>query len=150
VLVSLWRERRKEIWNRRFYVFRTLMATRRTNVSNEHVNALNLIEVDFHGVKKIQAAYRAYIGHLSTSASTPGWGDTRLDLYSKLLHELSIAMKSPIGEIDLRSGGYMPAAWEKRDIVEQYVVNMAQNKASVPVTIVGVPSPPTTSSTPQE
>jgi hypothetical protein len=145
VLVSFWREQRKELWNRRFFIFRTLMSTRRIAVSNEHVNALNLIEVDFHGVSKIQAAYRAYIAHLNTTPNLPttqAWGDKRQDLLAKLLHELSIAMKSPIGEIDLRSGGYIPTAWGNRDVVEQFIVGLAQSKSSVPVSIVGVPTSP--------
>jgi hypothetical protein len=149
--VSLWREQRKDRWNRRFYIFRTLMATRRMNISQEHVNALNLVEVDFHGVPKIQTAYRAYIAHLSTQFSPPAaqaWGDTRQDLLAKLLHELSIEMKSPIGEIDLRSGGYLPTAWANKDIVDQFIVNMAQNKSSMPVSIVAIPSPPNPPSPP--
>src|SRR5579863_9790507 len=42
-------DRRRELSNRRTYIFRTLMATRRNPVAAEHVTALNLIEIDFHG-----------------------------------------------------------------------------------------------------
>ena len=41
VMISLWREARRDVRNRRLYVFRTLMATRRLAISNDHVNALN-------------------------------------------------------------------------------------------------------------
>ena len=46
VTITLWREKTSAIFNRRLHVFRTLMATRRMPISNEHVGAINLIEVD--------------------------------------------------------------------------------------------------------
>jgi hypothetical protein len=148
VAVTLWREQRKENHSRRFYIFRTLMATRRLNISREHVDALNMIEVDFYGVTKVQAAYRAYLAHLNhTGPADQQWGDRRLDLAAQLLHELSVAMKMPIGKIDLRSGGYSPLGWGGRDTIERYLLDVAGGKESVPIRVTSLPpqppSPPT-------
>jgi hypothetical protein len=143
VLVTLWREGRNELLKRRSFIFRTLMATRRIAISREHVDALNLIEVDFYGMMPVQNAYTAYIGHLRTThPDDQVWGNTRQDLLAKLLHELSLAMRMPIGEIDLRNGGYSPRAWENRDHLEEYVVRMINGKDSVPIRIVDMPPPP--------
>ncbi len=57
VWISLWREGRNERQNRRFYIFRTLLATRKIAMSREQVDALNLVETEFHGDANVQAAY---------------------------------------------------------------------------------------------
>jgi hypothetical protein len=67
VLITRWRDQMREIRARRMYVFRELLATRRQNITADHVTALNLIEIDFYGVKPIQGAWRAYHGHLNSA-----------------------------------------------------------------------------------
>ena len=64
VWISLWREGRSERQKRRFYIFRTLMATRKIAMSREQVDALNLVETEFHSVSNVQDAYAAYVNHL--------------------------------------------------------------------------------------
>jgi hypothetical protein len=119
VLVSLWREKGREKHNRRFYIFRTLMATRGVPAIREHVDALNLVEVDFHGVKSVQDAHRTYLAHLRMVPG-PKWGEARLDLLAKLLRALSEEMDMPMGEIDIRNGGYAPDAWLTREKIDQW------------------------------
>jgi hypothetical protein len=53
VLITFWRENRANLRARRLQIFRTLMATRQIPISREHVNSLNLIEVDFHRCEKV-------------------------------------------------------------------------------------------------
>jgi hypothetical protein len=48
-----------------------LMATRRSNISEDHVAAINLVEVEFHGVKAVIEPWSAYLTHLNTP-SPPG------------------------------------------------------------------------------
>jgi hypothetical protein len=54
VALTLWRGGAYVKYQRRLHVFRTLMATRRIPISPDHVNALNLIEVDFYKCKKLK------------------------------------------------------------------------------------------------
>jgi hypothetical protein len=81
VLITFWRERRASLRSRRLQIFRTLMATRQIPISSEHVNSLNLIEVDFYGCKNVQKEWIAYKSHLFSLA--PGvveddaWRDKR-------------------------------------------------------------------------
>ena len=44
--------------DRRIDVFRTLMRTRKMKLTPEHVGALNVVEIEFHGERKVN-----YIGH---------------------------------------------------------------------------------------
>ncbi len=142
VIVTLWYQRRAEQHQRRTYIFRTLMSTRRLSVSREHVDALNLIEVDFHGVKKVQEAHKHYLTHLNNgNPDKELWVNTRHDLLAKLLHALSVEMDMPIGEIDLRNGGYSPVAWAAKDQVENYIIQVIEGKEAVPIRVVNIPPP---------
>jgi hypothetical protein len=48
VFITRWNDHRREERNRLLYVYRTLMATRKIAISQEHVTAINLVEVEFH------------------------------------------------------------------------------------------------------
>jgi hypothetical protein len=67
VLITIWRESASRKYSRRLHVFRTLMSTRKIGISPDHVNALNLVEVDFYKCKKVEAAWKSYQEHLSDS-----------------------------------------------------------------------------------
>jgi hypothetical protein len=142
VLVSLWREGRNDRQNRRYYIFRTLMATRKIAMSREQVDALNLVETEFHGAGNVQGAYADYVGHLYTDVNSPNWDEVRQDHLARVLHHMSVAMRMPLGEARLRSGGYSPRGWTVRNEIEQYLHDVAMNKASIPMRMVGVPSRP--------
>jgi hypothetical protein len=47
-------------------VFRTLMAWRRTPLSPDRVKALNMVEIEFHGVKSVETAYGELFRHFRT------------------------------------------------------------------------------------
>ena len=68
VLITLWRTEISSKYNRRLYVFRTLMATRKVGISPDHVNAINLIEVDYYGCRKVEAAWSEYKDHLNDNS----------------------------------------------------------------------------------
>jgi hypothetical protein len=60
VLVTRIVDARRELSSRQLHVFRTLMATRRAQLTAEHVTALNLIEIDFQGKKEVLQSWKAY------------------------------------------------------------------------------------------
>src|SRR3984893_9263784 len=76
VLLTRYIDWKREAKNRRLYIFRTLMATRRAQLTTEHVTALNLIEIDFHGEQQILKAWKEYFENLRV--------DVRPDLNSAL------------------------------------------------------------------
>jgi hypothetical protein len=51
-------EDRKEIRARKMQIFRTLMATRATRLDSKHVEALNMIDIEFFESKKITEAWK--------------------------------------------------------------------------------------------
>jgi hypothetical protein len=130
---------------RQIDIYRTLMATRRMAISPEHVRALNLIEVEFHGQNPVEDAWRAYIRHLNTVVDA-AWENARNDLLAVLLSKIAKHLGIVKGEIDMRNGGYAPSGWLFRDerlgAIQDYVMAMARGEASLPIKPY---SPPETS-----
>lgn len=65
----------KDRHNRKFYIFRTLMATRATTVSPDHVTALNMIDMEFSKDKKkekpIVEAWKTLLSHYEDVPALP-------------------------------------------------------------------------------
>lgn len=106
-----------QVYDRRLGIFRTLMATRRVGISGEHVNALNLIEIDFYKCVQVQAAWSAYKAHLFNSHAIEDdpWLEQKETLLSKLLFEIARVLDFEIPAIDIFKGGYAPKSWAYRD-----------------------------------
>lgn len=146
VFITRWNDQRREARNRLLHVYRVLMATRRSNVSQDHVAAINLVEVEFHGVKPVIEAWSAYLTHLNTKAQTEseehakGWNDRRSELLAVLLVKIAAHLGITKGEIEILHGGYAPQAWavreNKLDAVQDYAIRLAEGKAVVPLAVV--------------
>jgi hypothetical protein len=112
VIVTRIVDAQRELGNRRLHVFRTLMATRRAQLTTEHVTALNLIEIDFQGKKEVLQAWRAYFENLSVNPKDEGrWErayQERPALLAKLLHAIAKVMGYRIEQLDIMAGGYTP------------------------------------------
>lgn len=114
VLVTRYIDWKRESKNRRLYIFRTLMATRRAQLTTEHVTALNLIEVDFHGEQQILKAWKEYFENLRVDVRDANKTERayaeRPALLTKLLREIAKVMHYPIEQLDIMEGGYAPQA----------------------------------------
>lgn len=64
-------ENRKVIKERKMQVFRTLMATRATSLSPLHVEALNMIDIEFHKDKKIVDAWKLLLDNFANYPKDP-------------------------------------------------------------------------------
>ncbi len=150
VFITRWNDHRREARGRLLHVYRVLMATRRSNVSQDHVAAINLVEVEFHGVKPVIEAWSAYLTHLNTKES-PGednirvWNDRRQELLALLLVKIAAHLGVTKGEIEILHGGYAPQAWvmreNKLDAVQDYALRLSEGKAVVPLALVQQPTP---------
>jgi hypothetical protein len=101
VFITRWNDQRREARNRLLHVYRILMATRRSNVSQDHVAAINLVEVEFHGVKPVIEAWSAYLTHLNTTSAddqAKAWNDRRSELLAILLVKIAAHLGITKGE----------------------------------------------------
>jgi hypothetical protein len=126
------------------------MATRRSNATPEHVAAINLVEVEFHGVKPVIEAWSAYLTHLNTPTDPTEerakvWNDRRSELLAILLVKIAAHLGITKGEIEILHGGYAPQLWAARemrlDAVQDYAIRLSQGKAVVPLSVVQEPAP---------
>jgi hypothetical protein len=66
-------------------IFRTLMATRASNLSLEHVQALNAVPIEFYSDKRVMDQWETYYAHLNSGPVNEIWLNTRLNLFIQLL-----------------------------------------------------------------
>ncbi|MFM8753444.1 MAG: DUF6680 family protein [Phenylobacterium sp.] len=142
VLVSFIREGRAAIRDRRLFVFRTLMATRKQIISAEHVGALNLVEVEFYGCKNIETAWRQYLSHLNTNPQSEyeQWNQVRHNLLAKMLSEMSKKLGFKYDTLDIFQGGYSPDGLAHRDAVAvgalEYIRELSVGMKTIPISIL--------------
>jgi hypothetical protein len=149
VLISLWRERRTALYNRRLQVFRTLMATRKVGVSAEHVTALNMVEVDFYKCATVESAWQHYKTHLDVHTDTPAadaaWMEERETRLAKLLCAIGAVLDFKIPAIEIFKGGYAPKGWMIREgrqmAALEYLNALSSGTKAVPVEITSPPAP---------
>ena len=109
---TFWREDRASLRSRRSEVFRTLMATRQLAISREHVNALNLIEVDFYGCQSVQKEWLIYKAHLfGGGTEDDAWREKKERLLANLLCEMAKTLRYKIPAMEIFKGGYAPKGW---------------------------------------
>ncbi|WP_296650411.1 DUF6680 family protein [Paraburkholderia sp.] len=148
LLITFARDARTQKYNRRFWVFRTLMATRRIGISNDHVNALNLIEVDFYKCKNVEAAWKSYLGHLNdvrAQEDQAAWGETKERRLAELLFEMAKVLKFDMPALDLFKGGYAPQGWAHKESRQGELLDffheMRLGEKEFPIWLKGVTQP---------
>ena len=117
-------ERTRNKKNRRLTLFYTLMSTRATRLSNEHVTALNLIDIEFYGrkifsikyqtpkEKSITNAWKIYNDQLSLPYSPDqfsAWNERGYQLFINLLYKMSNALGYDFDEVQIKRDCYRPA-----------------------------------------
>jgi hypothetical protein len=146
VFITRWNDHRREDRNRLLHVYRVLMATRKIAISQEHVAAINLIEVEFHGVKPVIEAWSVYLNHLNsplpagaTTAQAEAWEKRRGELLAILLVKIAAHLGITKGEIEIMHGGYAPEGWAARDRslieIKDYAIRLSQGQAVVPIAV---------------
>lgn len=105
----------RETRNRKLYIFKTLMATRAANLSAEHVQALNMIDVEFPERgrwKQTVHAWRGYFDQLNVATGSPEdtarWEERRVDLMTDLLYAMGKALGYEFDKVKYKRGIYAP------------------------------------------
>ena len=119
-IVELIKEKRE----RRMRIFRSLMSSRAERVSREHVQALNLIDIEFYGrmhfgsrwqspsEKAVTNTWKNYNAHLNDKSfsSIEAWSKHGDGLFTKMLYEMSQALGYDFDEVQLKRDCYKPEA----------------------------------------
>ena len=105
-------DKEQEANGRRLAIFKTLMATRATWLSNAHVEALNSIDIEFNGDKagdkEIVAAWKNYLDALSPGAIG---AERHQDLFGDLLQKMGKALGYDFDINHIKNSAYYPKGY---------------------------------------
>lgn len=155
-------ERIKDKQQRRLQIFKTLMATRAERVSREHVQALNMIYIEFYGrkifsfswqnanEKSVTDAWKIYNAHLNDKSyeSIDAWGKRGDELFTDLLYKMSQALGYDFDMVQLRSDVYRPNAHVNLENAQLDVLNgwakilNSEKSLQMEITKFPIPQPP--------
>jgi len=112
---------------KRLKLFHTLMSTRATRISNEHVTALNMIDIEFYGrkvlgtkfqtpkEKSVTNAWKNYNDQLNSRYEPEhfsAWLERGNILFTTLLYKMSNALGYEFDEVQLKRDCYRPIGHE--------------------------------------
>ncbi len=148
VQAQKWLERKREIKQRRAWIFRTLMATRATTLSPVHVEALNAIPIEFYGsskgLKAIINKWKTYLDHLKKSPENQGWEQERSKFLVDLLQEMAGYLGYEFNTVEIANEVYIPTghAWAQtdQDIIRRGLAQLLSGQLALPMEVKSFPT----------
>jgi len=143
--------------NRKLRIFKTLMATRAATVSNEHVQALNMIDLEFREkpYKNVINAWKIYRDHLGSYPNTENesvrtnWGLDNVNHLTKLLMEMGHSLGYEFDEVHVKKGIYAPEAHglleSELRLIRQGLVRLLYGNSDLKMNITSYPASSETS-----
>jgi hypothetical protein len=151
VQVQKYLERWREDSSRRTRIFKTLMATRAARLAPNHVEALNMINVEFSAsdrrFKKVRSAWKAYFTHLGEpfpdEVQQPVYLAKRNDLFTDLLYEMGTALGYDFDKTEISKEVYSTVFQEKAEAdansIREKLAQILNGKAAFPMSVVHFP-----------
>ncbi len=139
---------RKDSRDRKVHIFRTLMATRSAPLAAMHVEALNLVELEFQAPpdasSSVVAAARLYTNHLADEQYPKNmWGTRKAELLVDLLYEMSKNLGYNFDKVQIKAGSYYPSAYDDSDKdnyqTRKLWLEILQNKRFLPTATIALP-----------
>lgn len=146
--IDLWRERH----GRKLWIFKTLMATRGQTLSPDHVQALNMIDLEFteDSEEPVRAAWGEYRDHLNSfpregddlEARRAVWQQRTQDLLASLLEKMGKSLRYKLDPVQIRKGAYFPEAHAVAElelqVIRRALITWLSGGQKVSVSIVPV------------
>lgn len=153
VQLTLWLQRRRETQERKLAIFKTLMRTRASGLAPEHVQALNLLNIEFYGKdkasKEVLAAWQAYLDQLNTppNESAPAnWVSRREELFIELLYTMAKYLGYKLDRTEIRRTAYLPVGYgnveDELKRIRTGLADMVEGKKALPIWVISVPPNP--------
>jgi len=147
---------------RKLQIFKTLMATRAARLSSEHVQALNMIDIEFSGFrllrlfryqsakeKRVIAAWRIYLDILSENVEgasesvATDWNSRSFEQFIEVLYVLSIALGYDFDKVHLKRGIYSPRAHGTAEAaqltIRDSLARILSGQQSIPMAVTQFP-----------
>ncbi len=144
---------KKEIKRRKMQIFGTLMTTRANPLLSQHVQALNMIDIEFFGEKKVIDAWKLlldsytsypqdakdqnYQTQLNLSMQKSG------DLLIDLLAEMAKSLNYSFDKVHIKRGAYLPKCHVDyigdQEFIRHALVGVLSGQVPIPVKVVNMP-----------
>ena len=149
-IIESWRETKQ----RKILIFKTLMATRGTTLSPRHVEALNMIDLEFSiknkNEKRVVEAWKMYLDHLYDLNVDPKdpdyrvkmdvWTKRSIELLTDLLYEMAQNLGYEFDKVHLKKGSYNPQGHYdmemEQNFIRRSIVDLFFGDKSIPVRLV--------------
>jgi hypothetical protein len=158
VQTQKWVERATETRRRKRYIFETMMANRATRLADEHVKAVNMIDLAFlpKGInakrnREVLAAWRSLFGELTQGLPendsdldrVRAWNDRCNAFYVALLSKISAALGYRFTDEELRRGVYYPRGHGEREQAQTAILyglrKILEGKESLQMCLTSAP-----------
>ncbi len=150
----------QETRKRRMALFKTLMSTRAERLNRDHVQALNMIDIEFYGrllpfiktryqTKKEQAithAWKSYNSHLNQKDeydSLDQWIKKGDELFTGMLYSISQSLNYDYDKVQLQRDCYRPIAHGNIESIQLAILTGLDdivNKGK-PLNVINIPYP---------
>lgn len=139
LLVSRYLDNLRADKARRMDIFRTLMRTRSQPISWEHVQALNLVELEFRNYTNVIDAWKKYLDNLSKPippiAEQKKFQQLREKLLTLLIEEIAKTLNVKVQQLEILEGNYVPQGWEDREwediVFRRALIQVLQGKSAI-------------------
>jgi hypothetical protein len=141
---------RKEMRERKLWIFKTLMATRAYTLSPLHVEALNRIDLEFEVRKKnekqVLDTWKQYLDLLGSRDLSPEqWNLRRTDLLVELLNHMGKCVGYDFDKTQIKNGTYSPVAHgrieEQQEAIRQGIVDLMEGRRVIPMFVTNLYQP---------
>ena len=149
VQLTRYLDNKKEIRERKLWIFKTLMATRASALSPHHVEALNRIDLEFDSKNKkdraVIEAWKAYLDLLGdTKIPQEQWSVRRVDLLVELLHRMAQVLDYEFDKTHIKNSSYYPRGYgeleEDQAAIRRGVKELVEGKRVIPMYVTNFPT----------
>jgi hypothetical protein len=151
IQVTRYLDDRREIRDRKLSIFKTLMATRAYNLSWDHVEALNRIDLEFDWRKKKEKsvinAWKAYLDLLGDKTMPPDqWSIRRIDLLIDLLHKMANVLDYDFDATTIKNSTYSPVSHgrleDEQAAIRKGTIEFLEGKRPISIIVPKENNPP--------
>ena len=151
VQAQKWIERERDRNQRRINIFRVLMTTRAAILSPAHVEALNVVPIEFYGKKpsfvEVVDAWKAYIDYLYKDIiDNKSWAEKRVELLNIMLTKMASALGYKFNSVEISRELYSPkghAAIEgDQEIIRKGLAKVVRGEMALPMAVTSFPADP--------
>jgi len=143
-------EDRKEIRARKMQIFRTLMATRATRLDAKHIEALNMIDIEFFKNKKVTEKWKLLLDNFESFPKNLEEKSYQLklnscveksnDLFIDLLYEMAKSLDYTFDKVHLKRNVYSPKgqvdSMMDQEFMRHAFVEVLSGARSIPIKVV--------------